>query len=44
MKKGPVCYIYYALKNKRQLKLEQEKAVLENEEIISKAEIYNSRH
>jgi len=43
MKKGLVCYIYYAIKNKRQLKLEQEKAVLENEEIISQTEIYNSQ-
>ena len=24
VKKGPVCYVYYAIKKKRQLKLEQE--------------------
>ena len=43
MKKGPVCYIYYAIKNKRQLKSEQEKELLENKELISQTEIYNSQ-
>ncbi|MFX1418885.1 MAG: hypothetical protein ACFE9N_08200 [Promethearchaeota archaeon] len=42
MKKGPVCYIYYAIKNKRQLKLKQEKTISENKEITSQTEIYNS--
>ncbi|MFW9825398.1 MAG: hypothetical protein ACFFDB_07670 [Promethearchaeota archaeon] len=27
MKKGPVCYVYYAIKKKRQLKLEQEESI-----------------
>ena len=44
MKKGPVCYIYYAIKNKRQLKIEQEKAALKSEELTSQAEIYNSHY
>jgi hypothetical protein len=44
MKKGPVCYIYYAIKNKRQLKLEQEKIVQEKKEEISHTEIYHSHH
>ena len=32
MKKGPVCYIYYAIKNKRQLKLEKEREEIEDKE------------
>jgi hypothetical protein len=44
MKKGPVCYIYYAIKNKRQLKIEQQKLTSENEKLISQSEIYNSHH
>ena len=33
-KKGPVCYVYYAIKKKRQLKLEQEKISQEKKDII----------
>jgi hypothetical protein len=32
VKKGPVCYVYYTIKKKHQLKLEQEKRYLENKE------------
>ena len=39
MKKGPVCYVYYAIKKKRQLKLEQEKRNLENKEIAAETEM-----
>jgi hypothetical protein len=39
MKKGPVCYVYYAIKKKRQMKLEQEKRSLENKEIATESEI-----
>lgn len=43
MKKGTVCYVYYAIKNKRQLKLERERALSEQEEINSQASIYRSQ-
>jgi hypothetical protein len=43
MKKGPVCYIYYTIKNKRQLKLEREKTVVENDQVISQTKIYKSK-
>jgi hypothetical protein len=33
MKKGPVCYIYYKIKDKRELKLKQEEKMLEQEKI-----------
>ncbi|UCC19998.1 MAG: hypothetical protein JSV62_01575 [Promethearchaeota archaeon] len=45
MKKGPVCYVYYAIKNKRQSKLERERELLEKKEkkeLHSEVEIYNS--
>ncbi|MFX1379767.1 MAG: hypothetical protein ACFFA4_11825 [Promethearchaeota archaeon] len=42
MRKGPVCYIYYAIKNKRELKLEQEKRTSENKDLISQTELYSS--
>ena len=42
MKKGPVCYIYYAIKNKRQLKLEKEREEIEDKEIYFQTESYNS--
>ncbi|MHA2266510.1 MAG: hypothetical protein ACXAB8_01795 [Promethearchaeota archaeon] len=32
MKKGPVCYVYYTIKKKRQKKLEHEKKILKNKE------------
>ena len=31
MKKGPVCYIYYKIKDKRELKSKQEKEMLKEE-------------
>ena len=43
MKKGPVCYIYHAIKNKRQLKLEQKERAQENQDIPFQTVIYNSR-
>jgi hypothetical protein len=43
MKKGPICYIYHTIKNKRQLKVEQEKVGSKNEEMISCTEFYHSR-
>ena len=38
MKKGPVCYIYYKIKDKRELKLKQEEKMLEGENIHPKYE------
>jgi hypothetical protein len=40
LKKGPVCYVYYAIKNKRQSKLKEQKRIPEEKEIISQTEIY----
>ena len=40
MKKGPVCYIYYAIKNKRQLKLKEQKRIPEEKELSAQTEIY----
>jgi hypothetical protein len=31
VKKGPFCLVYYAIKNKKQLKLEEEKTLEETE-------------
>ncbi|MHA1986460.1 MAG: hypothetical protein ACW98D_07475 [Promethearchaeota archaeon] len=39
VKKGPVCYVYYAIKKKRQLKLEQKRKDLETKEISAETEI-----
>ena len=42
MKKGPVCYIYYTIKNKRQSKLEQKEEVPEITDISYQPEVYES--
>ncbi|MFX1303877.1 MAG: hypothetical protein ACFFBV_01795 [Promethearchaeota archaeon] len=42
MKKGPICLIYYAIKNHSKAKLEQKEIVSEFEEISSQSEIYDS--
>lgn len=33
MKKGPICYIYYRIKDKRELKLKHEEKMLEQEKL-----------
>ncbi|MHA2182835.1 MAG: hypothetical protein ACXAAH_15555 [Promethearchaeota archaeon] len=38
MKKGPVCYVYYTIKKKRQLRLERESKDLERKEISAQTE------
>jgi len=39
VKKGPVCYVYYAIKKKRQSKLEQEKRNPQEKKNTSQSEI-----
>jgi hypothetical protein len=42
MKKGPVCYVYYAIKNHRQSKLEQKDKILDYEKAPSQLKKYES--
>ncbi|MFX1350090.1 MAG: hypothetical protein ACFE92_15590 [Promethearchaeota archaeon] len=41
MKKGPVCYIYYAIKQHRQSKLEEKNGVPENEKVPSQIKMHD---
>jgi hypothetical protein len=40
LKKGPVCLVYYAIKNKRQSKVEKEKDLSEEKDINSQTALY----
>ncbi|MFX0028000.1 MAG: hypothetical protein ACFE8B_02230 [Candidatus Hermodarchaeota archaeon] len=40
LKKGPVCLVYYAIKNKRQSKLEKQNEVPKEKDVPSQAALY----
>jgi hypothetical protein len=44
LKKGPVCYVYYAIKNKRQARLKEEKRNFEEKELLSHTDVILSNN